>query len=139
MSIFGNETDWSRAQAKATEDVNNSFGSIPYNCQMLDTELKRLNDLILVRTKITDNGNLTQRAYLEALNLKKNAWEGLWASQGCRDIIEKIRLQTAGIVSTKSAIEAENTVLTTNNTEQNVYIGIGAIIILVGLYIVLKK
>jgi hypothetical protein len=139
MSILGNQTDWSRAQDKAREDVNNSFGTIPYNCQTLDIELKRLNDLILVRTKITDSGNLAQRAYLEALNLKKDAWENLWALKGCRDVIEKIRLKTGAILTTESAIQAESSVLTTSNKEQNIYIGIGAIIILTGLYIVLKK
>lgn len=139
MSIFGNDTDWSRAQDKAREDVNNSFGTTPTTCQSLDSELKRLKDLIIKRTLVTDSGNPTQKAYLDALNLKKNAWESLWATQGCSDVIEKIRLQSTAIITTKSAIKSEDSVLKKNKNEQFIYIGIGSLVLFVGLYIVLKK
>jgi hypothetical protein len=40
---------------------------------------------------------------------------------------------------TSSAIKQEDSVLEKGNKDQNLYIGLGSLVILVGLYIVLKK
>jgi hypothetical protein len=48
-------------------------------------------------------------------------------------------LKSAALTETKFAIQSEKQVLGESNKNQNLYIGIGAIVILAGLYIVLKK
>jgi hypothetical protein len=143
-NLFGN-TEWERAKINAFELVQNQFGSLPFNCQSLDRDLKRLQDAIANAYKMPlsfdqqGNANLYQRAYKEQLELKKKIWESTFSSKGCRDIIENIRLTSVAIKETENAIKSEKEVLTTSDKDQNIYIGIGAVVLLVGLYIVLNK
>ena len=81
---------------------------------------------------------MQQKAYLEALELKKHAWESTFATKGCRDIIENIRLTTGAVEESKFAIKAEQQILPANQKDQSLYIGLGAVVMLIGLYIVLK-
>jgi len=136
--IMGASSEYSRAQESAYQQVSNEFGSLPYNCQSLDKELKRLAERILTQRKNFPLPSLQQKLYVEQLESKKSAWEGAWATRGCRDIIENIRLQSIAVTETSSAIKQEKSVLEPNNKNQNMYIGIGGLVMLVGLYIVLK-
>ena len=138
VSSYGGSTEYSRAQESAYQQVQNEFGSLPYNCQSLDKELKRLAERILTQRKNFPTPSLQQKLYVEGLELKKTAWEGTWATQGCRDIIENIRLQSFAVTETASAIKQEKSVLEPSNKNQNLYIGIGGLVMLIGLYIVLK-
>ena len=45
----------------------------------------------------------------------------------------------SAVLITKQAIEQEKAVLKPANNEQNIYIGVGALILLVGLLILVKK
>ena len=143
--LMGSGTEWDRARIKAYDTVQNQFGSLPLNCQGLDRDLKRLQQAIIDAYKIplTSNPNGSQelynRAYKEALELKKNGWEVMFESRGCRDIIENIRLTTGALKETEYAIKSEKQVLEVNNKDQNIYIGLGAVVLLVGLYMVLQK
>ncbi len=136
--IMGSSTEWSRAQQAGYEKVQNEFGSLPYNCTSLDKDLKKLSDKIVAERKKDPLPSLQQRAYMEALEFKKNTWEGSFANHGCRDIIENIRLTTGAVEESKFAIKAEQQVLPANEKDQSLYIGLGAVVMLVGLYIVLK-
>ena len=136
-NLFGN-TEWGRAQELAYEMVQNEFGSLPYNCVSLDKDIKRISDKLVVERKRTPLPNLRQKAYLEALELKKHAWESTFATKGCRDIIENIRLTTGAVEESKFAIKAEQQILPANQKDQSLYIGLGAVVMLIGLYIVLK-
>ena len=138
VSSYGGSTEWSRAQEAGYERVQAEFGSLPYNCVSLDKDLKRISDRILLERKKNPLPNLQQKAYLEALELKKYAWEATFANKGCRDIIENIRLTTSAVEESKFAIKAEQQVLPANQKDQNLYIGLGAVVMLIGLYIVLK-
>ena len=139
MSIFGNTTDWSRALDLARERVENEFGSIPYNCTVLDSELKRLQERLNIERQKSAEPDLKQRAYVETLEAKKYGWESTFAQRNCRDIIENIRLQSSAIEQTKFAIKQEQSILGDNYNEQAIYIGIGAVVLLVGLFIVLNN
>ena len=119
--------------------MQNEFGTLPYNCVDLDKQLKKISDKLAEQRKLSPLPSLQQRAYLEALELKKTGWEGMFGTKGCRDIIENIRLTTGAVESSKFAIKAEQQVLPKNEKDQNLYIGLGAVVMLIGLYIVLKK
>jgi hypothetical protein len=139
VGSYGGSTEWSRAQEAGYEKVQNEFGSLPYNCVSLDKDIKRVSDKLIFERKKSPTPNLQQRAYLEALELKKKSWESVFATKGCRDIIENIRITTNLVEASKSAIKAEQQVLPVNQKDQNLYIGLGAVVMLIGLYIILKK
>lgn len=138
VSSYGGNTEWSRAQEAGYKKVQDEFGSLPYNCVSLDKDIKRISDKLLSERKKSPLLNLQQKAYLEALELKKHAWETTFATKGCRDIIENIRLTTGAVLETKFSIKAEKEILPKSQADQNLYIGLGAVIMLVGLYVVLK-
>ena len=54
-------------------------------------------------------------------------------------LIESDKLKSNAITITDLASQQEKNVLKKNITEQYVYIGIGALVLLTGFYIVLKK
>jgi hypothetical protein len=136
--ILDTSNAWDVAKQKAFERVRNDFGALPYNCQDLDKQLKKIQDVILTAYKSADI-SLEQRAYREELALKKNYFEGLFSSHNCRDVIENIRLTADAVKETEYAIKGEQQVLGKNNKNQNIYIGIGGLVILVGLFVILKK
>lgn len=139
VSSYGGSTKSSLAQIEAFQKVQDEFGSLPYNCASLDKELKRLSDKLLSERKKYPLPNLQQSAYIDALELKKNAWESTWTTKSCKDIIENIRLESIAVTQTASAIKAEKSILGTANKNENIYIGLGGLVILVGLYIVLQN
>jgi hypothetical protein len=57
----------------------------------------------------------------------------------CRDEIEKIRLEESAKILTQQSAKSEQNFLKESNTEQYIYIGAGALVLLVGLYVILKK
>ena len=135
----GNSSDFSRAQESGYQKVQNEFGSLPYNCADLDKNLKLISDRILTQRKLYALPNTEQQAYINALELTKTAWESSFATHNCRDIIEKIRLQSMAVVDTSSAIKQEASVLDKSKNDQSLYIGLGGVVMLIGLYIILNK
>jgi hypothetical protein len=136
--IMGSSTEFSRAQESGWQKVQNEFGSLPFNCADLDKQIKRISEKLLSERKKDPLPSVEQKAYMDALELKKSAWEGMWATNGCRDIIENIRLQSMAVVETSSAIKQEESVLDKGKKDQSLYIGLGGVVLLIGLYIVLK-
>jgi hypothetical protein len=138
VSSYGGSTRWGLAQEAGRQRVQSEFGTLPYNCVYLDKEIKRISDKLVSQRKLQSLPSVEQRAYMEALELKKYSWESTFAFKGCRDIIENIRLTTGAVEESKFAIKAEQQVLSVNQKDQALYIGLGAVVLLVGLYIVLK-
>jgi hypothetical protein len=65
--------------------------------------------------------------------------ENKFVDLDCRNAIEKKRLEeSAKIITKQSAIQEQN-VLPANYKEQYLYIGLGAVVLLTGLYIITKK
>jgi len=139
VGIMGSSTEYSRAQESGYQRVLDEFGSLPYNCVSLDKDIKRISDKILEERKKTPSPDLRQKLYLEALEAKKSEWGGTFDTKSCRDIIEKIRLTTGAVEQSKFAIKAEQQILPKNEKDQSLYIGLGAVVMLIGLYIVLKE
>lgn len=65
--------------------------------------------------------------------------EAYFKKQDCRNQFEKKRLQDMATVITKQATLQEKSVLEPNYKEQYIYIGIGAVVLLLGLYVISKK
>jgi hypothetical protein len=122
----------------AYNKVVENFGKNPDSCQDLDKRIKLISDSIGTERKKYPNPSEFQRYYVEEMEFTKNSWTNMFAKRGCRDIIENIRLQSAALTDTKFAIQSEKQVLGESNKNQNLYIGMGAIIILVGLFVVLE-
>lgn len=105
------------------------------NCFQIDENLKS------VAYEISENiskQNLTP-SYLNGLNLQNNFLNLSFISQNCRAVIEKKRLEESAELLLKESIKQENSVIKKNYKEQYLYAGFGAIILLVGLYIVKKQ
>jgi hypothetical protein len=136
--IMGSSSRFSRAREAAWGKVQSEFGSLPYNCADLDKNLKSISNRLIGVRKATPLPSVEWKAYTDALEQKKLDWESTFAEKGCRDVIENIRLQSAALTETKYAIQSEKQVLGESNKNQNLYIGIGAVVIFAGLYIVLK-
>jgi hypothetical protein len=62
-----------------------------------------------------------------------------FASNSCSDKIETQRQKETAVLITKTSIEQEKKVLGSSKKEENIYIGVGALVLLVGLFIVVKK
>jgi len=79
-----------------------------------------------------------------AVNLAK--WEETlrqheleFANLNCRDKISQQRLKDTAVISTLASEKIENSILDPNQQEQYIYIGLGAVVLLTGLYIIAKK
>lgn len=70
--------------------------------------------------------------------LKKDV-EDKFNKFNCRDKIEAVRTRSLVDIQTKGAIKAEESILGKGFTEQKTYIALGSLILLTGLYAVVKK
>ena len=59
--------------------------------------------------------------------------------EDCRNKIEQIRLDESGMILTQQSAKSEQNFSKESNKEQYIYIGAGALVLLVGVYIILKK
>ena len=94
------------------------------NCIELDRDLKKLVDRIADQTRNNPNANLTA-----ILQWYKAILEDYSSLHSCRDKIEKQRLLDMAKTETLSSISQENSVLGKNTKEQNLYLGIGALVL----------
>jgi hypothetical protein len=116
------------------EKVQNQYGWGGGSCIQLDKLIKDVRDRIVL-----ERGKLSSEYYLRALLNHKIALESIFASNSCADKIETLRQKESAVLITKQSIEQEKAVLKPANTDQRIYIGTGALILLVGLYILTKK
>lgn len=120
---------------EARQKVQNEFGSGENNCVSLDLLIKRLTDRI-ASENLKSNPD---KEYLTAIIDFKSAMQFQFDTSRCADKIEKSKQIESALLLTKEAIKSEQSVLTKSNVEQKIYIGAGALILLVGLYIIVKK
>jgi hypothetical protein len=139
IGVMGNQSQSDRAREAGWAKVQSEFGSLPYDCVSLDKELKKISSKLIGVRKATPLPSPEWKAYTDALEQKKADFEKSFALNSCRDVFENVRLESAGLTETKYAIQSEKQVLGESNKNQNLYIGVGAIVMLVGLYVILKK
>ena len=120
------------------KQVEKKYPTKPENCYKIDENLKLIVDEISSETKKLLTGEADNQ-YIKELELRKLSYEITFNQNKCRDKIEEDRFNESANIITKSAITQETNVLGKNYNEQKIYIGIGALVLLAGLYIVLKK
>jgi hypothetical protein len=130
----------------AIDRVQKEFNWSGGSCVQLDKLILKIRDKIVAeRIKPSQyNYGLTRGTpssdnYIQELVSQKGRLEGVFATYGCADKIEKLRQNESAVLITKTSIEQEKAVLKPSNTEQRIYIGAGALILLVGLFILVKK
>ena len=108
------------------------------DCLALDKLIKeyivRKSDLL--KQKLA--GGVNQSLLNETLKVF-NESEDKFSRLNCRNKIEFLRLNETAVLDLEQAIKSEASVLEKNKKEQNLYIGLGAIVLLTGFYILIKK
>lgn len=136
------------AQINATiERVQNEFGWNGGSCIELDKLILKVRDRAVAERLKPSSYNYGLKKglepsasnYIQALVNQKSILESLFVTNDCADKLEKLRQNESAVLITKQSIEQEKAVLKPANTDQRIYIGVGALILLVGLYILVKK
>jgi hypothetical protein len=108
------------------------------DCLALDKALKeyivRKSDLL--KQKVA--GGVNQRLLDETLKLFYET-EEKFLKMKCREKIEFLKLNETAVLDLEQAIKSEATILEKNRKEQNLYIGLGAIVLLTGFIIIIRK
>jgi hypothetical protein len=108
------------------------------DCLKLDKALKeyiiRKSDLL--KQKVS--GSVDQKLLDETLKLFYES-EINFNKMKCRQKIEFLRLNETAVLDLEQAIKSETTILEKNRKEQNLYIGLGAIVLLTGFIIIIRK
>jgi hypothetical protein len=128
--LLNTKSDVSVSKASLDECVNMDTSINQFKSQILDFRKKALTT-----SGLTPNENVLLGRIQAEVNIRQNDF----ANKNCRNKIETSRLTDTAIVSTKLAEKMEQQVLSTNEKEKYVYLGVGAVVLLTGLLIVLKK
>lgn len=107
-------------------------------CLTLD---KTLKEYIIRKTDMLkqDVAGGVNKKLLDETIKQFNESEDKFAKMNCPQKIEYLRLNETAVLDLEQAIKSEASVLGKNKKEQNMYIGLGAIVILTGFYILIKK
>lgn len=131
-----------------TSPVNNIiFGKMPPDCVKLDERIKEisydveqlalttptLSGLDLVKSK---NKDALKLYVLREILLQDKKY---FNNYSCTDVLEKKKIEDNAKMLTKESAKTEKKVLEKGYKEQYLYIGFGAVILLVGLYIVTRN
>lgn len=107
-------------------------------CIALDKLIKEYRDRRsdLLKQKLAGGVN---QSLLDETQKLFNQSEDKFSKMNCRQKIEFLRYNETAVLDLEQAIKSEETVLGKNKREQNIYIGLGAIVLLTGFYILTKK
>jgi len=94
------------------------------NCVELDRDMKRLIDRIAEQTRTAPN-----ETHRRVLVWFKDILEDNFQLYGCRDKIEKQRLLDMAQTQTLSSISQEKSILGAGQKNQNIYLGVGALVL----------
>jgi len=87
-----------------------------------------------IRDRVTYVNKMLEILPIYIVELKTN-----FNNNNCTDYLEQQKAQANAQILTKEAIKSEKQVLEKNYKEQYLYIGVGSVILLVGLYIVTRN
>jgi hypothetical protein len=104
------------------------------NCIELDVAIKKITDRIAEQTRTQPDDR--RRRVLVYI---KSILEDYFALHSCRDKIEKQRLLDIAKTTTLGAISTENSVLGKSQKDQNIYLGIGALVLVLSTGILLNS
>jgi hypothetical protein len=140
LSIDSNASPMTK---KAVEEIKTKFPK--GDCLTLDVSIKNAQGLLpaIFMEKAGEIYDFNRKEYINKMSEFLPDWigqlEAEFNKKNCRDAFEQKRLQDMASALTKSASAQEQSVLGKNFKEQYIYIGIGAGILLLGLYVVVKK
>jgi hypothetical protein len=113
------------------------------DCVKLDESIKFLKDEILryekKKLELGDKWLPWVEKRLQSFKDEVKNKEEDFVSKGCKARLESEKLKDNAIILTDMSSQQENNILKKNVTEQYAYIGIGALVLVTGLYMVLKK
>jgi hypothetical protein len=117
------------------------------SCVKADENIKKISDEILELQKttpaLTGYELATSRDVsvlkLEVLRRILLQYKTAFNKGECTDTLEQIKAEANAKILTKEAVKSEKQVLEKNYKEQYLYIGVGSLILLVGLYIVTRS
>ena len=115
--------------------ANEKYPYINQNCYKLDVNLKNILEEI---TQLNQQGDLSSD-YIKSLYNYKTANKMAFDGKNCQNVIEYKRLNETAELITKNAIKQEKSILDKFKKEENIYIGVGTLILLVGLFIIIRK
>jgi hypothetical protein len=115
--------------------VYDKYGFKGGSCVELDKKIKDIRDGAVAERLKPD----ADQSYIQSLVDYKANLEMSFAMNSCADKIETLRQKETGVLITKTSIDQEKKVLGNSKKQENIYIGVGAVVLLVGLIIVLKK
>jgi hypothetical protein len=140
LSIDSNASPMTK---KAVNEIKTKFPK--GDCLTLDVSIKNAQGLLpaIFMEKAGEIYDYERKEYINQMSKFLPDWIGQLEAESnkknCRDLFEKKRLQDMASAVTKNASIQEQSVLGKNFKEQYIYIGIGASILLLGLYVVVKK
>ena len=112
----------------------NSYILKSNSCSDLDIDLKSINEDILNERKSGNNQNI-----LSYLSFVKSMVQNKFNDADCRNKIEMTRAESLAKELTKSSIIQEQKVLGSSQKDQSVYVILGGLVLVVGLYVLIKK
>lgn len=115
--------------------ANEKYPYLKQDCYKLDLNIKKIQDEI---ADLNIKGDLSS-PYLKSLHGQKTANQMAFDGKNCQYDIEFKRLNESADLITSKSIEQERKVLGSSKIEQNIYLGVGAISLLVMLLIVIRK
>jgi hypothetical protein len=115
--------------------ASEKYPFINQDCYKVDFNLKKILEEI---TQLNQQGDLSSD-YLKSLYAQKGAIQMYFNGKNCQNVFEYKRLNETAELITKNAKEQEKRILGNSNNEQRIYIGVGAITLIVALVILLRK
>ena len=107
-------------------------------CGDLDLSAKAVTSLLQSEYKLAGAGS-SNKATIATLEQVKKDIDTKFEKFNCRDKIEAERTKTSIDLETKYAIKAEESIAKKGFAEQKTYIILGSLVLLTGLYVVVKK
>jgi hypothetical protein len=108
-------------------------------CLAVDGLIKSLDDMIANSYKMLARGLSNYQPILETQQQAKTDAIAKFNKFICRDRIEAERTRDLIALQSKGSIKAEESIVTKGFTEQKTYIIIGALVLLTGFYVIVKK
>jgi hypothetical protein len=141
--LSNNQNSYNNNNCLLDTKVDSNVSSPTFvKCTSIDKGIKETSneiDKLLKKFKpesgLTKNEGILLEGWKKGLTNRENEF----VTNNCRDVIENKRLTNTAVVLTKTAEKMEQQVFSKNNNQTNIYIGLGGVVILIGLYIVLKK
>ena len=116
------------------------------SCKAKDSSIKEYSDNIALWRKelLKPDGQgiyskRTLKIFIDNANVGLLKLQNDFSEKGCRDILEKQNLNESGYLLSQQSEKQEGNVLKSNYNEQYLYIGLGSVFLLTGLYIISKK